>query len=378
MTMRGISEGEVAATAMVLVVDDSPAMRAMCEKMLVAFGYQAVVAEDAFIAIGLVESGLRPDLILLDQEMPGRDGLAALPAFLDLLSEVPIIMMTAHGSIRLATEFMRAGGQDFIEKPFYSELLDLKIRRTLQDAQTRRRLKLAEIERDAARRARALMQTFVDKISHELVTPGHHIRAAVEFSRQGFAAGDYAKVATWLQVISDAAERFSRLAGDALELARMRRGVPRLSRTPVNLADIAAGAVLAASATNARRVDIVTEVPAFTVVADKDRLAQVFTNLIDNALRHASDGGCVRVSAAADGAMVACTVEDDGPGVPPDLQEQIFEEFFQGPCERTVSGTLGLGLAICREIVRLQGGTITVGRAQPHGARFTFTIPATC
>jgi signal transduction histidine kinase len=117
--------------------------------------------------------------------------------------------------------------------------------------------------------------------------------------------------------------------------------------------------------------------PLPAVHADAQRVEQVIGNLIDNALKYTPRGGAVSVQAACtDPAVVRVTVDDSGPGIPPDQRARVFERFVQvdgedGPCRRG----LGLGLYICHELVTRQGGRIWVENAPGSGSRFAFTLP---
>jgi signal transduction histidine kinase len=108
---------------------------------------------------------------------------------------------------------------------------------------------------------------------------------------------------------------------------------------------------------------------------DADRLAQVFTNLVDNALKHTPAGGRVTVSAAANPAGVEITVTDTGAGIPAADLGRIFERFYQVDKSRARPGGVGLGLAISREIVQAHQGTINVESVVGLGSRFRVTLP---
>jgi signal transduction histidine kinase len=112
---------------------------------------------------------------------------------------------------------------------------------------------------------------------------------------------------------------------------------------------------------------------------DASRIEQVITNLMGNAIKYAGRGGRVRVTTrplwAAGRAFAEVAVADDGPGVPLDLRERIFEPYVRGPGGRNTGG-LGLGLAICKRLVEAHGGAITIGDADGGGARFAFSLPA--
>ena len=128
----------------------------------------------------------------------------------------------------------------------------------------------------------------------------------------------------------------------------------------------------------ARQVQVVTEVPeGLALRADRRRLDQILTNLVDNAIKFNRQGGGVVVRAAATEAGVRIAVEDAGPGIPPDALERIFHRFYRLDRSRSrdIPGT-GLGLAIVKHLIRLHGGTVRAENKEGGGARFIVELPA--
>ena len=111
--------------------------------------------------------------------------------------------------------------------------------------------------------------------------------------------------------------------------------------------------------------------------ADARLIVQVLVNIVDNALKYTPPGSHIAVTAAREGKMVAISIADDGPGVPPEVGDRVFDMFFSGSNRAADSRrSLGLGLALCRSIITAHGGTISLSQNQPHGAVFRFTLPA--
>ena len=120
----------------------------------------------------------------------------------------------------------------------------------------------------------------------------------------------------------------------------------------------------------------VGELPDGAVRIDPDLVAQVVRNLLSNARRHAGPGGRVALSARADGAGLVVSVDDDGPGIPPEQRERVFDRFHRSePSRDRASGGSGLGLGIARSIVELHGGRIWVDDSPLGGARVSFELP---
>lgn len=128
------------------------------------------------------------------------------------------------------------------------------------------------------------------------------------------------------------------------------------------------------------RADVRIDPGAARARFDPARVEQVLTNLVDNAIKHSDPGGRIAISTAPapageeDAHLVAVAVEDEGPGVDPEERERIFAPYVRGAGSR--SGGLGIGLAICRRLVRAHGGTLEAGSGEGGGGRFVFTLPA--
>jgi PAS domain S-box-containing protein len=177
--------------------------------------------------------------------------------------------------------------------------------------------------------------------------------------------------------IEDAAMHMERLVRDLLDVSRMQTGRFQLELRPWTPGALVAGAVDQAgpqAATQRVALRVVVEPGLPAVRADRDRVLQVFSNLLGNALKFTPEGGEIEVRAWHDGpARVAFAVRDNGPGIPPEHQRHVFDRFWQSDrCDRR--GT-GLGLSICKGIVECHGGEIAVDSKPGLGSTFRFTLP---
>ena len=220
---------------------------------------------------------------------------------------------------------------------------------------------------DAARR----QQRFVADASHELRSPLARIRAEIEVDLAHPGGADPA--ATSRSVLAEALG-MQHLVDDLLVLARSDAGVGGGGRrAAVDLDDVVERQLRRLRDDERVAVDG-TGVAAAQVTGDRDRLARAVGNVLDNARRHARTTVAVTVAELGDDAVV--TVTDDGPGIPPDRADEVFERFARLDGARTVgTGGSGLGLAIAREIVVDHGGTIAIDTAHRPGARVVITLP---
>ena len=219
---------------------------------------------------------------------------------------------------------------------------------------------------------------FVANVSHDLKTPLTSIQGFAQALLDGTASSPQ-QIQQSAQVIFDEAGRMHRLVLSLLELAQLDSGMARLERTPVELAallrSIAAKLEPQAAQFQVKLNVEIGALPGF--IGDGDRLAQVFTNLVDNAIQYTPAGGTITLRAGQVGDQVEIAVVDSGPGIPPEDLQRIFERFYQVDKARRGGGGrgLGLGLAIAREIVQAHGGSIAAHNNPQQGSTFVVKLP---
>jgi signal transduction histidine kinase len=213
---------------------------------------------------------------------------------------------------------------------------------------------------------------FVADASHELRTPLTTIRGNIGLllQRPDITADDRGAA---LKDIAGESERMSRMVQDLLTLARADAG-QHLDKTLVDIQPLLQEITRQAQALQPSR-DIALEngTPA-TVLGNPDALRQLLWILVDNAVKHTSDGGHVRLRLAADNGHAELSVADDGTGIPPGDLDRIFERFYQADAARSNEGT-GLGLAIAQWIAKEHDGKVVASNNPEQGATFTVEIP---
>ncbi|HUG14321.1 MAG TPA: ATP-binding protein, partial [Thermomicrobiales bacterium] len=195
----------------------------------------------------------------------------------------------------------------------------------------------------------------------------------LNLNTDGHVAGE--RTLRSLNVIGAQTRKLALLLDQLLDTSRLEAGRLAIEPQPVDLARLAQEvAATTRLVTNLHSI-IVTTPPELAAQADPLRLEQVLLNLLDNALRHSPDGGRIDVTLArqASGA-IELTVQDQGPGIPAEHREQVFERYHRVHSNGRGSG-LGLGLHICREIVELHGGSIRVECPTEGGSRFVVELP---
>jgi signal transduction histidine kinase len=235
-----------------------------------------------------------------------------------------------------------------------------------------RSLDAARAEREAAFKKQ---REFLADASHELRTPLTSVIANLELLQASLdGAGEDER--TMVDSALRSSRRMSRLVADLLLLARADAGRPG-ARTRCDLAEAVANAAAEVAPTVGDRELRLDIHPSLHVDGNPDELHRMVLNLLDNAVRHTPAGARLEVSLSRAGRDAVLEVADDGPGVPPDLREQIFNRFVRGdgPADTAVSGGSGLGLAIVRAVATSHGGTAEVTDSELGGALFRVRIP---
>lgn len=223
----------------------------------------------------------------------------------------------------------------------------------------------------------AQQQQFTSDAAHELRTPVSVILTQVQSTLNKERSGvEYRET---LEACQRAAQRMKRLIESLLELARFDAGQEQLKRVSFDLSAKTQECVeLLQPLATERRVKISTELAPANCSGDPERLSQVVTNLLTNAVTYNRPDGEVRVTVATQDRSVILTVTDTGMGITPDDAPHVFKRFYRADKSRTAStGNSGLGLAICKSIVAAHGGTLDFTSELGRGTTFTVCLPAT-
>ena len=228
------------------------------------------------------------------------------------------------------------------------------------------------------RRAEKMKEELTTFIVHDLKNPLATVVAACGLLE---ASGIGEEARADVDTIREAAERMNRMVLDLLDLQMAEDGALRLDRHRLSLRELFAeleGAVRARLAARAQRLELGPAGDS-TVLGDRPHLFRVLMNLVDNCAKYGRQGGLVSVDVLPSGLeSVVIRVSDDGPGVPEELRERIFDKYAQVERETEMRSreSRGLGLRFCKVIVEAHGGRIWVEDAEPRGARFCVQLPA--
>lgn len=224
-----------------------------------------------------------------------------------------------------------------------------------------------------------LKDRFISTVSHELRTPLTAILGSLELLRDGAFGPLPEGAAHMVSLAYDSGERLVRLINDILDLERLGTGRMDLYKTDIDAGDLlshVAATLQGFASRHEVRLEISPPSSTLQVHADRDRLVQVLTNLVGNAVRFSPPGGTVRLGVQPAAGVARFRVEDEGPGIPDEFKDRLFAPFSQADAGDTRrQGGTGLGLSIAKAIVQEHGGQIWYASQQGRGTTFFFDIP---
>jgi signal transduction histidine kinase len=309
------------------------------------------------------------DLVLLDLTLPDSSGLATFEALHSATPSVPVVVISGLNDEGVAVRAVHEGAQDYLVK---GQVDGASILRSMRYAIERHRLELARADLERQR------DEFFSHVSHDLRTPVAAIKAAITVVLANEPDAFPPALHRLLTNIDLAADELTTLINDLLEIARLQAGRVELWRADIDVRDVVNRAIRGLEPlieARGQHVEVVEPEQPVIVEVDAERLGRVLRNLLANAQKYGAERGTIHVDVQDSPANVSIAVSDDGPGIPPQEQERIFERFYRvrgggGP----IPGT-GLGLAIARGLVELHGGRLSVDSAPGHGSTFRVLLP---
>lgn len=368
----------------VLMIDDDPeALLLMGMRLNEACGTdRRFVLEGAeTLKEGLAQAAREDyDVILLDLNLPDSRGLDTVASACRKAGNVPIVVLTCFEDEAMGLEAIGLGAQDYLIKDRLNmTLLGRAIRFAIErSALLRKARELEQLRAEVRERRKAddFKDRLLGAVSHELRSPLTIAQAAVGNLADGMGGKLSPAQSELVAMAVRNLDRLARLVLNTLDFSRLDSGRACLEFRRVDsrrlISEVASDWKRAVTRPLSVEVELAEGLPA--VRADADHFAQMLSNLLDNAARHAARR--VAISARAEGGMLRVSVEDDGPGVPPERRGELFTPYVQlaRSAGAGYKGT-GLGLAICREIAALSEGRLWLDEAAAPGARFHFELP---
>jgi len=327
-----------------------------------------------------------PDVFFLDFDLGAVSGIDIFDRIKKAELKCPAILLTGHGGEEVAVQAMRAGVSDYIAKNVVSRA---GLKRAITNAVEKQRMQ-AEIEDKQRkleqackelRRQNQEIQSFYHTMSHEMKNPLTAAREFVSIVIDGLAGAVNAEQKKYLEVTRESCDILTRQMNDLLDASRLENGKLEVKLRPVQPGSIL-DKVFFLMTTKAKRAEITLEKEVqeglSPVLADENRMIQVLTNLVTNALKFTKPGGKVVMKAEIAGgtdSRIRFSVADTGCGIPLEDQQRIFDRLYQvGNKDGTNHGGLGLGLFLCNQLARLHDGTLKVESTPGKGSVFSLDL----
>ena len=339
-----------------------------------------------------------PDIILSDLNLHDSHGQETISQILAVAGEIPVLALTGMDDEKTALDLVRLGAADFICKSDSTgDSLGRSIRYAMQRtafqqklAESQQRHQQAEakaaladdfkIAKEKAEEANRAKSEFLANMSHELRTPLHGI---LSFGRLGVARLETAskeKISTYFQQVVTSGEVLLHLLNDLLDLSKLEAGHMELN---LELTDLNERIDAQVSAVHGIAIDkqITLEIrqaddrPLPKIFVDSNHIDKVIRNLLSNALKFSPENSRVDIETRVDKTHVVIRVLDEGPGVPDEECDSIFDKFTQASSTKSNAGGTGLGLSISRELVLQHDGSIRMKNRPDGGAEFEIRLP---
>src|SRR5438105_4522308 len=348
-------------------------------KMLAAFN--ALIQRAALSTIFIILAGIAATVLLAGRIITPLKSLAGVANRIAEGDLTASVRATTHDEVGQLAEVFNHMNESLKERDIaiaraYQQLEQLA--QSLEQRVQQRTQKLQEVNR-RLQELDTLKSIFVSTVSHDLRTPMTSIKGYVDNILDGLTGVLTEKQSYYLNRVKSNVERLTRMINELLDLSRIEAGKVELNIGTVRMRELVADVVegfqgMAQEKGIALRTHQPEELPATR--GDRDKLHQVLTNLIQNAIKFTPAGGEVRVESQARGdGFLMVGVTDTGCGIPPHELDKVFERFYRGEAGSPDDPRWGLGLTIAKSLVKLHGGQIWAESAPGQGSRFCFTVP---
>lgn len=370
------------AVLKVLVIDDEPGIRSGVSRILNNFhvtypfmdeDYTFVVTEAATGEDGLaILEGDMYDILLLDNKLPGMQGIEVLEEIRKRNLDIVVAMITSYASLDVAIRATRDGAIDFIPKPFTPQELKSSIENITKQQYLKR------ITHRMNQEGKKIRYQFLSVLSHELKAPLNAIEGYLRMMQEkqcGELIDDYA---TPIERSLQRVQGMRNLIMDLLDFTKIRLERKDEKIQEVNLREIAAASIITIQPFAIQMdVSINLDIRSDAVImADPADMEIIFNNLLSNAVKYNKIGGRIDIKIEGSESDVVIFISDTGIGITTNDTENLFTEFVRIKNEKTrnISGS-GLGLSIVKKVVELYFGTISVESTPDVGSTFTIRLP---
>ena len=379
--MERMTSEEHAKAPNILVVDDTPANLLLLAEMLKRHGYRVRPVPSGTLAIQAVQKE-KPDLILLDINMPGMNGYEVCERFKEdeALKEIPVLFISALDETIDKIRAFAAGGVDYITKPFQFEEVEARVHThlTLRHLQLELESRNRQLQEnyDQLKKLEDLQDSLTHMIVHDMRSPLLGISGNLEYvipHCDALPVNDQES----LKDAMTSARQLIDMVSSLLDVSRLEAGQMPIKYAPCDLRNAAQEAVRTLSGLFQQHpVTIEALPPRCEAVCDVSLIHRVLMNLLGNAAKFSPPGNPIWVKFESLPNSLKVLVCDRGQGIPAESYSRIFEKFGQVESQRLQQEhSTGLGLTFCKLAVEAHGGRIGVESALGQGSIFWFTLP---
>lgn len=370
------------AVLKVLVVDDEPGIRSGVSRILNSFHvnypfmdedytFQVVEAATGEDGIAILERD-KPDILLLDNKLPGMQGVEVLEYVRNKKYDIVVAMITSYASLDVAIKAHRYGATDFIPKPFTPQELKSSIENITKQQYLKR------ITHRMNQEGKKIRYQFLSVLSHELKAPLNAIEGYLRMMEEKQAGDRIDDYATPIERSLQRIQGMRNLIMDLLDFTKIRLERKDEKIEEVNLAEVASGAIVTVQP-YAIQMEVTVNLTVKSdakMMADPADMEIIFNNLVSNAVKYNRNGGRADIIIDSSDTEVTITFSDTGIGITEEDRENLFTEFVRIKNEKTrnISGS-GLGLSIVRKVIELYSGSIDVISTPDIGTTFTVRLP---
>lgn len=370
------------AVLKVLVIDDEPGIRSGVVRILSNFHVTYPFMDEDYTfdvgEAGTGEEGLlyiehnTPDLLLLDNKLPGMQGIEVLEYIRKRNYDIVVAMITSYASLDIAIKATRDGAIDFIPKPFTPQELKSSIENITKQ------LYLKRITHKMNQEGKKIRYQFLSVLSHELKAPLNALEGYLRMMQEKQSGEKIEDYTTPIERSLQRVQGMRNLIMDLLDFTKIRLERKEEKIQNVNLSEVASGAIVTVQP-YAIQMDVSVKLNVLTdvnIMADPDDMEIVFNNLISNAVKYNNTGGKVEIIIDSSDNEAIIIFSDTGIGITKDETGNLFHEFVRIKNEKTrnISGS-GLGLSIVKKVIGLYHGTIKVESTPDVGTVFTVRLP---
>jgi hypothetical protein len=370
------------AVLKVLVIDDEPGIRSGVSRILKDFHvtypfmdedytFEILEAPTGEDGIAMIEKNM-PDVLLLDNKLPGIQGVEVLEYIREKKYEIAVAMITSYASLDVAIKATRDGATDFIPKPFTPQELKSSIENISKQ------LYLKKVTNKLMKEGKKIRFQFLSVLSHELKAPLNALEGYLRMMKEKQAGERIDDYETHIDRSIQRIQGMRNLIMDLLDFTKVRLERKDEKIQEVDLAEIASGAIVTVQPYAIQmEVNINLDVKNDSIImADPEDLDIIFNNLISNAVKYNRFGGNVDIIIDSTDNEIIITFSDTGYGISKTDKENLFTEFMRIKNERTknITGS-GLGLSIVKQVIELYHGTIMVDSTLDVGTIFTVRLP---